>query len=533
MKCILCVLLLCFFFMREAAAIDLSSMTIEKYEQIEQIRQQSDIPLIAAVQKGDIEQVQTLLEQGVDINIRDGAENTALLEAVKKQHIDILKLLLARGADPNVHALELTYSISYSQGNQKVEFYQHKGNTPLSLAILTNQPDIVELLVKSGADTNLRLEQGMTALSLAAKAKAVKSVKILLEHGADTSVKDKLGWGVLIHALSELDEAASAKILMDIIESTKNAPNMQMDFLSLDEEKIKQEEEKNKQEFLQMADLLIAYGADVNAKELPLMYFSEYPNAEAVKFLLEHGAEVNLQDENGKTALMHAAGNVETDAKTQIVKMLLDKGAKANMRDKSGETALDMAARAEDGLPSLKLILAHLNSNDLATQGGKSLWNAYVFASAISGNSQNLDFLLEQGIDVNYHHDQGFTVLIEAVGENDIATVQKLLKKGADVNLKTTNFWGGTALMKAAENGNEEIVRLLLEHGADVNVLDNYKEAALVYAVKKGHENIVALLLKHGARVTGKGFYRKTVLDYAKENKNQRIIDLLQSHGAV
>jgi ankyrin repeat protein len=60
--------------------------------------------------------------------------------------------------------------------------------------------------------------------------------------------------------------------------------------------------------------------------------------------------------------------------------------------------------------------------------------------------------------------------LINAASQGQGAVVQRLLKKGADVNAKNMN--GQTALRCAADKGRETVVRLLLEKGADVNAKD-------------------------------------------------------------
>src|SRR5438270_370032 len=72
-------------------------------------------------------------------------------------------------------------------------------------------------------------------------------------------------------------------------------------------------------------------------------------NADAVQVLLDNGADPNLQDEDGLTALMVTlspdtwgfAENVKPDAKRMaIIKALLDKGADANAKNRIGSTAL-------------------------------------------------------------------------------------------------------------------------------------------------------------------------------------------------
>ena len=110
-------------------------------------------------------------------------------------------------------------------------------------------------------------------------------------------------------------------------------------------------------------------GADVNAKNpfgltaLMMASYCGYTNgnyAEVVKLLLDKGADVNIKNDKGITALMEASsgGNAEkvknsafkialTEAPSvgyvEVVKLLLAKGADVNLKNSKGETALMIA----------------------------------------------------------------------------------------------------------------------------------------------------------------------------------------------
>ena len=75
-----------------------------------------------------------------------------------------------------------------------------------------------------------------------------------------------------------------------------------------------------------------------------------------------------------------------------------------------------------------------------------------------------------QSLDTEQRDSHGRTRLIQAAEAGDMAEVQRLLRRGAEVDARDDCRW--TAMMKAAGNGHSAIVRLLLEHGADVNALD-------------------------------------------------------------
>src|SRR5689334_10975583 len=97
--------------------------------------------------------------------------------------------------------------------------------------------------------------------------------------------------------------------------------------------------------YREIAELLIEYHADVNARHLeagstPLHYAIIKDHPEIVELLLDHGADIKATYRSGATPLHLAAGHGYRD----IVALLLKHGADVQARDHAGETALDAAA---------------------------------------------------------------------------------------------------------------------------------------------------------------------------------------------
>ena len=125
----------------------------------------------------------------------------------------------------------------------------------------------------------------------------------------------------------------------------------------------------------------------------------------------------------------------------------------------------------------------------------------------------------------------GTTALHQAVRNNDLPSVEALIKSGADV--KAATRYGITPMNLAAMNGNAAILRKLLDAGADPNSATPGGETALMTAARTGSGEAVTLLLDRGATVNAKDAVRaQTALMWAVTEKHPDIVKLLAARGA-
>lgn len=82
--------------------------------------------------------------------------------------------------------------------------------------------------------------------------------------------------------------------------------------------------------------------------------------------------------------------------------------------------------------------------------------------------------------------------LIQATRKGDLRTVERLLKKGVDVNARSERDW--TVLMEVAFEGHADVVKVLLDKGADPNAESRRGLTALMAAARNGHPDVVKLL---------------------------------------
>jgi uncharacterized protein len=125
----------------------------------------------------------------------------------------------------------------------------------------------------------------------------------------------------------------------------------------------------------------------------------------------------------------------------------------------------------------------------------------------------------------------GTTALHQAVRNNDLPSVEALIKRGADV--KAATRYGITPMNLAAMNGNAAILRKLLDAGADPNSATPGGETALMTAARTGSAEAVTLLLDRGATVNAKDAVRaQTALMWAVTERHPDIVKLLAARGA-
>ena len=208
----------------------------------------------------------------------------------------------------------------------------------------------------------------------------------------------------------------------------------------------------------------------LSSRFLPAQEGSELINAVAyqdldkIKELVEAGVDVNFKDENyGSTALILSCQYNFVS----IARYLIEAGADVSVKSKSGHTALIAAAVVSEEL--VNLLVSKGADISVKLEDGTS---AFTF-SIIGVLSENIGFenaktLLEKGADVDEKQlsgeAAGYTCLMMAARNQRPDIVNFLVENGADVNTKAEN--GNTPLSVAEEENDQEMVALLKKLGA-------------------------------------------------------------------
>lgn len=187
-----------------------------------------------------------------------------------------------------------------------------------------------------------------------------------------------------------------------------------------------------------------------------------------------------------------AVADAAKDRDAATVKKLIAQGADVNVPEGDGMTALHWAAEHGDSAMTGALLHAHANVKATTRIGS---YTPLELASR-SGAPAVVKALLAAGADPNRPDASGATALHLAAAAGNPDAVSALLEKGANPNARESE-WGQTPLFFAAENNRASAIKILLAKGADPslrsNVMNLQEDAARDQAgTKKRNEVLIA-----------------------------------------
>lgn len=233
-----------------------------------------------------------------------------------------------------------------------IDCFNKSGFTPLIYACGSGNLDIVEKLIKNGANVNGFTQSGISAIAAACLRDQKEVAKFLLKNGANINLVNKRGETALCFIATEGS--------------------------------------------IERMEFLIENGANVNAGHVtPLMYASAMGKDLVVDFLIKKGANINALDERGTSALIYAL----QEGQLKIAKLLIKHGVNINHKDNHGLTPFCGCIVYGKDLDSRKLIdgLNLLIQEKAEINRDEGLEPSALLLAIYPGRSDIIEFLISKG----------------------------------------------------------------------------------------------------------------------------------------
>lgn len=491
------------------------------------------VPLHNASSYGHLEVSQLLIKAGANVNSADLWSFTALHEAASKYRTEVCSLLISEGADiyflncHNKSPLDLAPKdlqermINEFKGINLIDACRQcdisrvkKFLTSLSVnfthpftgdsalhavagSVFSKRKQVLEMLIKKGAQLNLKNKDFLTALHVATDNSYYDVMDYLIKNGSNVNCIDGLGQTSLHRAARDDDVQAVRLLLSHSIDPTivslqgytavqlakenvmkilKDPPSDSVDL------EIQLLEASKGGDLANVKKIISTNTRIVNCRDIdgrhstPLHFAAGYNRIALVEFLLQNGADVHASDKGGLVPLHNASsyGHLE------VSQLLIKAGGDVNATDLWKFSPLHEAA-AKGKHEIVKLLLKHgANPTQKNRDGATPLDLA---------KDQEISDLL-----------RGNAALLESAKKGNLARVQRLLTS-ENINCRDTQGRNSTPLHLAAGYNNFEVAEYLLEQGADVNAQDKGGLIALHNASSYGHLEIAALLIKYNTQI--------------------------------
>jgi ankyrin repeat protein len=382
---------------------------------------------------GNVDMIDFLVKQGLDIAQKDKQAKTVLHHACASGQLGAVQAVIK-------HLKNLQMSSILDEQDSL-------GNTGLHIACEKGDYGIVKYLLAQDAKANIPNLLERTPLHMAAIVGSKDMVDILLRYNARTQLKDKKKHTALYYALNNNNATDVADLLQK-----KGA------YLSDDEDEANQDDEKAayliqpKKDYKRFhEDIMLELQGGISA----ILVNQETINK--IQRRDEAGEKLALTNKRLGGMLVIVAGQ----GNANLVDLLITRGADVNAQDKDGNTPLLMAALMDHVAIAEKLIGLGADVNAQDNDRNTPLhWATEQNSFAMA------ELFIKKGAEVNVQDKYGSTPLHWAALNNSVAMAELLLKSGAEIDIKAKD--GNTPLYYAKSMQNASVEEFLIENGAEV-----------------------------------------------------------------
>ena len=310
--------------------------------------------LMIIARSDNVDTARLLIDAGADVHATEKWQGqNALIFAAAQSQPEMVKLLLDAGANPDSRSIPNQRDRQVT-AERRFQWRPAGGLTALAYTAREGCLACARHLVEAGADIDLGDAENVTPLNLAVMNMRFDTAKYLVEAGANVNKWSLRGENPIYSAVDvntlphggypdrpSTDNTSSLEMIEILLEAGAN-PNLQLKlqptYRSLKDDR--------------GADRMLNIGAT------PLLRAAKGHDVPAIRLLLEHGAHPNLPNRDGNTPLMAAAGlnasSIDTRGNyttplvgqnaSDTIEVLLANGAELELTDRYGRTALHGAA---------------------------------------------------------------------------------------------------------------------------------------------------------------------------------------------
>jgi uncharacterized protein len=225
-----------------------------------------------------------------------------------------------------------------------------------------------------------------------------------------------------------------------------------------------------------------------------------------IKKLLDTGFDINTAKEDGTTMLMLLSIDLNVDNMSEMIEFLIGSGADTEIEDENGNTALNLAVRQGNKGAAEQLVFAGADVDTMNHAG----WTPLMFSAAL-GYRDIMDFLISRDADMEAGGNKSW---LKSCMENEF---DGLIDHGDKVN----KVQGNDDFFKAAEKGDWEKIKKFLKEGVDMDSRNKEGATALITAIRQGHKPLSFKLISAGINVNAKDKNGVDALLAACESKKE------------
>ncbi|MCD4652545.1 ankyrin repeat domain-containing protein [bacterium] len=532
------------------------------------VRPRDPNPLLNAIYKGKLYEVEKLIREGADVNFRNNKQMTALHLAAERGHKYIAKLLIEAGALIEAKDIRQQRPLHYAVKNRRirtvnlllessacVSALDNLDKSPLHWAAENGHLEVIKILLEAGADINAVSNKKQKPILLASHEGHFDIVCFLIEKGAQIDFHGRDGNSLLQFAVRRRNINMVEFLLdsgVDINRKFENGltalhwitdicrgddyfekhPEIESEILKITEFLIKKGADVNAHDYRGRTPLiwsvirqcksisktLIKYGVDIHKTDsegkTPLYWAIDPHNMTFAEYLISKGAKLDVKDINGNTLLHRAVYFADVD----LIQFLLDKGLDINAKNLDGQTPLYLIGGKERFNFATYLIEKGAKI-DIIINSGRSM----LHQSCLWDDLKLLTLFVSKGLDINLTDHQGMTPLHLAANLNRRDIVRYLIKQGAK---------GDTLLSLAIRSRRKELFGFLFENNADPGLADNNGITPLHYAAMQWDSYYITQLLEINLDSDVRDKNLQTPLHNAVHLGQRQNIILLIQHGA-